>query len=252
MIKVPEEEYDFHVYGMKRSGHHAVVNWILHHYDSSVYYNNCILKKNYFYYANDTEIFKTGNEPYSIRVLSFEDRPDIKESSIELVSKHNKPKKNILILRDAYNNYASRFEKKIYPHKEKWNKTWRNYDDVGIWKTYAKEFIGETNYLNSIKINYNFWFSSIEYRKELSKNFGTFTDKGLQQVLDFGAGSSFDYQKFNDKAQEMKVLQRWKRFYFDRHYYKKIILDKEIEQLNKKIFGFVLPKILYLFLYIYM
>jgi hypothetical protein len=242
MILVPEDNYDFYIYGLKRGGHHAIINWILQHYESSIYYNNCMFENNNFYFANNSEVFKKGNEPYCIKVLSFEDRPNIDESSIEIVSKKNKPKKNIIILRDAYNNYASRFEKKIYPHKKKWNEIWHNYDDVEIWKKYAKEFIGETNYLNAIKINYNSWFKDIEYRKKISKNFGNFTDKGFLQVLDFGAGSSFDYQNFDNNAQEMKVLERWKKFFNDKHYYEKIIQDKELEELNKKIFNFVLPK----------
>jgi len=242
MIKIPKEKYDFHIYGLKRGGHHAIINWILKHYKSSIYYNNCIFEKNDFYVANNNEIFKTGSHPYCVKVLSFEDRPNIDESSMEIISKNDKPKKNIIILRDAYNNYASRFEKKIYPHKKKWNEIWHNYDDTEIWKKYAKEFVGETNYLNAIKINYNFWFKDIEYRKQISKNFGEFTDEGFLQVLDFGAGSSFDYQKFNNNAQEMKVLERWKKFFYDKHYCEKIIKDKELEELNKKIFNFVLPK----------
>ena len=242
MIPVPEEKYDFYVYGMKRSGHHAIINWILNHYNSSIYYNNCIAQNDKIYYANENEILKRGNEPYSIKVLSFEDRPNIDQSSIETVYKYRKPKKNILVLRDAYNNYASRFEKKTYPHKLNWTKKWHNYDDVEIWKKYAREFIGETNYLDAIKINYNSWFQDIEYRKKLSKNFGKFTDKGFQQVPKFGNGSSFDSQKFNNNAQEMKVLERWKKFFNDKDYCEKIIKDKELEELNKKIFNFVLPK----------
>ena len=98
MIKIPKEKYDFHIYGLKRGGHHAIINWILKHYKSSIYYNNCIFEKNDFYVANNNEIFKTGSHPYCVKVLSFEDRPNIDESSIEIISKNDKPKKILLFL----------------------------------------------------------------------------------------------------------------------------------------------------------
>lgn len=237
---VSKENIDYFVFGMKRSGHHAIINWILNHYDSFIYYNNCIIKNNKLHYTEKNGIIKNGTPPYEIKLLSFEDRKNINQSSIKSISKIKKPIKNILIIRDAYNNYASRFEKKINKSNANWVKNWHNYDDVEIWKNYAKEFIGETNYLNAIKINYNLWFQDIEYRKEISKNFGVFTDKGFEEVPKFGNGSSFDYKKFDNHAQKMKVLERWKNFYNDSNYYKKIVLDKEIKELNEKIFNFSL------------
>ena len=245
IIKVPDINYDFGVYGMKRSGHHAIIHWILNHYHSSIHYHDCFFKDNQFYCLNKNEVIKLGKYPYRVKILSFEDRPNIFESSIDIVCQHVRTKRNILILRDAYNNYASRYKKKMDVPNNVLDKIWINFDNVEIWKMYAKEFIGETNYLNAIKVNYNLWFQDIEYRKELSKNFGLFTDHGIQDVLEFGSGSSFDFRKLNKKAQHMKVFERWKKYYFNNHYYKKIILDKEIEKLNKKIFGFVVPKIFF-------
>ena len=39
----------------------------------------------------------------------------------------------------------------------------------------------------------------------------------LNRVLRAGGGSSFQRQKFNGKAQEMKVNDRWKKFVFSKN-----------------------------------
>lgn len=243
MIEINNEKIDYAVYGMKRSGHHAIINWISNHYNSFIHYNNCFIENNSIFVANKNEVTKNGDYPYELKILSFEDRPVFEESSFDNIKKLNLNCKNILILRDAYNNYASRFVRKISPVNKQWNKIWKNYDDVDIWINYANEFIGKTNYLNSIKINYNKWFSCENYRKELSNNFGNFTDRGLLDVLNFGGGSSFDNISFDKNAQKMNVLNRWKYFYFEKNYVEKILNNDEIKKLNYEIFNILMPKI---------
>lgn len=255
MIKVPDQEYLYFAYGMKRGGHHAVLNWVLGHYDSWLYCNNCLQLDGQIQVQYDSDIRNKGEKPYEMKLLSFEDRPNFSESSFESICKSYKPKKNILILRDVYNTFASRFQKKRFPHEfakkqqcldeKNWIEKWINFNDVSIWKKYALEFVGETNFMgDAIKIKYNSWFSNKQYRIELSKNFShNFTDVGLEDVLDFGLGSSFDQLKFHKKAQQMNVISRWKEFYKDEEYINCVTSDKEIEKLNKEIFNLSIPKI---------
>jgi hypothetical protein len=81
-------------------------------------------------------------------------------------------KYNIIILRDPFNFMASRIEfaKKKLPHQEN-----RLVDEkskrkvVKLWKEYAYEFINHTDLTNKITINYNLWFQSKKYRKDLLK-----------------------------------------------------------------------------------
>ena len=245
MIDVPDEEYRYFAYGMKRGGHHAVLNWVLGHYESWIYCNNCLCPNGRIQVQYESDIRTKGEKPYKMTLLSFEDRPNFSESSFDSVSKADKkPTRNILILRDAYNTFASRFKKKRFPHIEGWADGWINFDDTSIWKKYALEFLGATNFMeNAIKINYNKWFVEGEYRKEVSKNFGDFTDKGLEDVLDFGLGSSFDYFEFHGRAQQMDVVGRWKEFYKDEEYINCLTSDKEIEELNREIFGTSIPRL---------
>lgn len=244
MMEIPNEKYAYFAYGMKRGGHHAVINWVLGHFDSWLYCNNCVCKKDRICVQYDSDIRTKGNQPYETALLSFEDRPNFLESSFESILRINKkPTKNILILRDVYNTFASRFRKKRFPHINGWGDTWTNFDDVSIWKKYALEFLGETCIIgDSVKINYNKWFANREYRKKISSNFGEFTDSGLEDVLDFGLGSSFEYMEFHGKAQQMDVEARWKEFYNDKEYIDCLTSDKEIEELNREIFGFSIPK----------
>lgn len=242
MIEIASE-HQYFVYGMKRGGHHAVINWLLGHSKSWRHCNNCVLSEDRLFVHHQSDFRSQGSEPREMTIASFEDRPILAESSFERISKKFVPgKRNVLVLRDAYNTYASRFKKRRDLNARPWSETWVNFDDTSIWKAYAKEFLGSTEKMKAIKINYNEWFSRPDYRKKVSELFELdFDDSGLQDVLDFGAGSSFDFMNFHKDAQKMNVLGRWKEFYKDREYKEKIVSDMELRELNEQIFGFSLP-----------
>ena len=82
-----------------------------------------------------------------------------------------------------------------------------------MWIKYAEEYLGITNYVSDkILVNYNSWFASEQYRKELLYEITPewkFTDDGINDVFDYGYGSTFDMRNFDGKGHEMKVLDRW-------------------------------------------
>jgi hypothetical protein len=140
---------------------------------------------------------------------------------------------DVLIIRDPFNLFASRLKAgDVLTGID-------NVDEIkSLWKYYAKEYLDETNFLsqNKITINFNQWFSSSHYRNVLADKLRLeFTDRGLEAVR-FGSWSSFDGSKFDGRAQEMQVLQRWKDF-SDHFFYKMIFDDKELLDLSEKIFG---------------
>ena len=103
--------------------------------------------------------------------------------------------------------------------------------------------LGNTNEFPIPKtfIKYDEWFISEEYRKDIAKQLGlTFSDKRLNTVMKIGVknrfGSSFDTMKFKDKAQNMKVYERWKK-YKDDNVFKMVMGDEELRDLSKQIFG---------------
>lgn len=237
------KDIDYFVYGLMRSGNHSIINWILLHFKSFIFYNCCSVKGDGTVSAENWNIQRFGEEPYEIRLASFEDELYGVHITHDLIPKMG----NIIILRDFYNTYASRFQKRRTETSRYWQeKSWYRYDHVDIWKHFAREFLGDTNHTSAIKVNYNMWFSSKEYRKSISSNFGIFSDIGLERVLNIGGGSSFDLLKYDGRAQEMKVLRRWTRYYNDREYAKKVLGDSEARGLNQRIFSFAPPRIIHL------
>jgi hypothetical protein len=230
------EQADYLVHGVQRGGNHAIINWLLDHFNSSIFYNSCYLDKEKVI-VDEENIVIRGREPYEISLASFEDMPD----KIKLFKEIFKPKKNIVILRDFYNTYASRFEKKRNEKSEYWIRMrWRFYDDTYLWKNLAGQFYDELN----LSINYNRWFKETQYRIETSERIGcAFSDEGLNKVSHFGGGSSFDERKYDGDANKMNVLKRWTNYYNDKEYVEKIFCDDEARYLNRKIFGFSLPRI---------
>lgn len=236
----PVENVDYISYGIMRSGNHAIINWVLRHFDSFIFYNCCSVDKNGLVSVENYNVFKFGPEPYKVSLASFEDElygVDVKHDITPRIG-------NIIILRDFYNTYASRFQKRRTETSRYWQeRTWYRYDDVRIWKRFAREFIGNTNFTNSIKVNYNLWFSSKQYRESLSSNFGSFSDAGMGVVMNIAGGSSFDMLKYDGRAHEMRVLRRWIKYYKDKEFAEKILGDGEARELNKLIFGFSLPRL---------
>jgi len=146
----------------------------------------------------------------------------------------SKRRLNLLIIRDPFNFFASRLKK--------W-KTLTGIKDreelVEIWKIYAKEFLGITNYLgnNKITISFNDWFASMDYRMLLAKQLGIeFTDRGIKQILSVGPGSSFDEFTYHGQADKMHVLDRWQNFAED-SFFRGFFKDHELLELSCRIFG---------------
>lgn len=88
------------------------------------------------------------------------------------------------------------------------------------WVSIAKEFIGETLYLDGfIKIYYDDFFISQEYRKNICDQIGgVYNEDVLNIVTPEGRYSSFDKDKFQNNAQNMNVLERWKEWNYNKEY----------------------------------
>ncbi len=72
------------------------------------------------------------------------------------------------------------------------------------------EFCGETNHLvNKVCINYNRWFVSESYRREIAQQLNMdYSEETINKIPKFGR-SSFDKMKFKNNARKMAVLNRW-------------------------------------------
>ena len=146
--------------------------------------------------------------------------------------------RNLLILRDFKNFIASR-----YMHSKKNNacKSFKEDRHVSCkqWKQYAQEYLQTTIIVeNTYFILFDSWFQDKQYRKDICEDLELeFTDEGINNVLDYGKGSSFDGVRFDNHAQKMNVLDRYGQVQ-DEHLVKTTIEEyKDCVELSKEIFG---------------
>lgn len=268
---------EIYVSGMRRSGIHAILNWVLPQFEgskvtltdihndfSSVYDLKIDLKSKilnwYFekknYKKPTTEALKkmpsVNNIFFDIQERRFKKFHSIfigslkREKFIENLGVNDigKEKYFIFVLRNPYNLFASRM--KLFKNSsEHYNIFAPNV--IESWKEMARELLGQTDYLSSFPgksyiIIFDKWFTDYEYRKSISSKLGlNFTDEGLNTVTKDGGGSSFDKRKYNQEAQKMNVLQRWESYTEDKDYINFFNNQPEMVELTEKIFDMKKP-----------
>lgn len=150
----------------------------------------------------------------------------------------------VLILRDPFNNFASKYRWAVNGTKWTPQMEWVTSELPQLWKSYAKEFLGFTNLIPAPKVfvNYNRWFADDKYRREIADRLGLISaDRGLAEVAKWGPntwGDSFDNLSFDGRANEMKVLERW-RYFVDDPVFKGLFRDSELLGFSEQIFGVV-------------
>ncbi len=217
------------IHGLKRSGNHAVINW-LRPQDRFVFFNNVVPIKPILTGEQDLPeplpfnawIRKRLKAKYVNLIVPFYAAAIRTRPLIATLEDHELSfcpfrdpdcaVTNLLIVRDARNIFASRIRKAAsmngiaYP------------DQMGplmervieLWKTHAREFLGTTQTLeNKVCISFNQWFSSEPYRRDISRQLGLeFSDAGFSQVSGKGGGSSFNHTEFDGDSRRMQVLNR--------------------------------------------
>ncbi|WP_293124224.1 hypothetical protein [Okeania sp. SIO1I7] len=146
---------------------------------------------------------------------------------------------DLLIIRDPFNLFASRLKiSSKAAHFLSVNSP--NKTMIDLWIDYAKEYLGETNYLkhNKVCVNYNQWFTDVEYRRNIADKLQMeFSDVGINKVAGQGGGSSFEGKEFDGKATSMDVLNRWKKVADNPQY--KQFFNQEILKYSERIFGHI-------------
>lgn len=264
---------EIRVIGLRRSGNHAIINWITKQVSGSVVHLNNLrpeenpyqaywkafngrinaserwradeLRQNSLYQGrHGYELLKQEVKgkfiPKDCLIMSYEDSSLSRVASKRSERTHDRhfgksaERLDVLILRDPFNLIASRIRSDKFEVRGINRKGM-----IGLWIDYAKEYLNETNYLDQKKIlvNYNAWFLDREYRQKLSKQLGLpFSDSGLDEVPGFGKGSSFDSVSLHGQAQKMGVLERWKG-YANNELYRKLLRNEEVFYYSDKIFG---------------
>lgn len=257
------------IVGLKRSGNHAIINWIRKQQAGTVWYlNNLRPQQNPYRYLDEHYPFdkwkkeaKGDLTEKDCLIYSYENcelskitDPDFEEKR-ELYLGKSATEYDVLILRDPFNMLASmlhnhkkqleqhgKITKNYFQGKNKYGRDKKEGEDlISLWIDYAKEFLGETNFLdrNKVVINYNAWFSSEDYRRELAQKLKlNFSDRGMNEVKNFGGGSSFEGLQLDGTAITMDVLNRWKTL-IDDPQYRALLNNRELVEYSEKIFGHI-------------
>lgn len=219
----------YNIYGLSRSGNHAIIFWIINNLSNSFYQLN-----NGIYVSDDKKVCYINNvnienklqnfifptEQFEYVIKSYEDTYINNETSI-------------IIVRDFLNMLCSRYAK-YHNHKHNICLTNKYICDlhflIDTWK----------NHTRSPKriILYNTWLVSKQYRNNRFQELFNMpnTVDNISRISDIGQGSSF--QNNTD------YLTRYKHTNLPKHMIDTIINDKELLQLNQTLFSIDIENIL--------
>jgi hypothetical protein len=266
-------EKEIRVLGLRRSGNHAIINWIAKQVKGDVMFINHVkplenpyrdqyesqvilgrkLDETLWNYREPGWWRREKNGDFSFKdclLYSYEDQEIEKVARASFEQKHDlylgksEQRFDIIVMRDPFNLFASRLQSK--PRDDRPNFSMlevysRRYKLPELWVSYAKECLSETSLLkhNKLFVNYNQWFFDIEYRKSLSAQLQVeFTDDGLNDVSISGRGSSFDGDKYAGEAYKMDVLNRWQLF-ADNTRYRQLFKTAGVQEYSEKLFGHI-------------
>ena len=262
-------QIELRVMGLRRSGNHAIINWIakqiegqavfINHvrplenpfrnqYESQFKYGQDLLRRDWKF--RDVNWWKQEKEgKFSFKnglIYSYEDQELEKIAHPSFERKHDMylgksaARFDVIVMRDPYNLIASRLQAK--PRNFSMLEVYsQRYSLPKLWISYAKECLGETNMLknNKLFINYNKWFQNLSYRQEIANQLNlTFSDDGLNDISESGRGSSFDGEIYTGKASKMDVMNRWKS-YTDNSLYRNLLQTDDLQAYSAKLFGHI-------------
>ena len=230
--------YTYHVWGIRRTGNHAIIGWILQHVGAPfVHFNDIqdarnpltpsgvrlagipawrykrgLLRKIRHFPARNEASF-AGSDPsvdyeslaalprLSCRVFSYEDQHVMNTEAAPVIAVPGETRKTVLLLRDPFNLFASLLKAGYFEGR---------LDELPVlYASHAEEFLRQEQ-TGLIGINYNEWFQDPAYRISVARRLGFETDGSpYDDVPPNGGGSSFSGQAYRGRASRMNVFGRW-------------------------------------------
>jgi hypothetical protein len=222
------------IYGIARSGIHAIADWLyINMLGNTIYLDN---------QNQDDEGYTASWEPGSplsewqpgmrdVRLKFNYEWGQKFDNAITIFENHDltrlKPnfhrefglpskKFDLLVIRSLRNHYAS-FIRIKKEHRdaacrlrrfESPNHQKAGIYDLDLWRMYVKEVL---NPKDKITVLYDLWCKNLDYRLALLDKLGLpHLKRSLNHVPHYGGGSSFDGTAFNGNAGEMQTLDRWR------------------------------------------
>ncbi|MFL6292429.1 MAG: hypothetical protein ACJ759_16170 [Thermoanaerobaculia bacterium] len=217
---------------MRRSGHHAVLNWILRQVRGpGRFLNDCRLDPEGNVVGN--RFSRTVNPagdgvPDDLCLCNFEDL-GVEELAALLGRARSRGSERVLhllVVRDPFNWVASRL--KAEPGLPLAGLVER-------WKGHVRECLGRTRiFPDAVPVDFRRWVADAAYRAGLATALGLdFDDRGFREV-ELPGLSSFDTGRVQED--NSVVLERWKDFRGDEAW--RAALDAEVIELAEAFFGF--------------
>ncbi len=238
-----DQPLEIQVFAGMRSGHHAIVHWLLCHFDGPVLFRNNPLGAGHSVYRNAGDAYVAADavrpQPKDCYLFNVEDRTieevayALAEHRGDLAWGRSGRVVRLLVLRDLPNFIASRLRADGVTIPAFMNDDWS-----GLWASHAREFAGITAILpDLIKVSYDAWVVDEGYRRALSAALGLrFTDAGRDFVPRIGAGSSFDGRRYDGRGRDMAVLDRYRALLDDPELLA-FTADPDLRHLSSLLFG---------------
>ena len=204
--------------GVKRSGNHLIINWILSHHSNVFFWNNCCPKD--FKTVSEVRDAANSQDDEDVVIFSFEFPQLISEHDFSQVIFCNKYKHVLtpMLIRDPYNWMSSFLYNDNISNKEVELDYRKNHSRYwNIWTECFDIWADST-----LRVDFNKFVSNQNYRKELADemlfNFCPKIDKQVLNILwnhkEISLPSSFDtdlVKSYEIEPKEMKVLDRHKK-----------------------------------------
>lgn len=250
-------DLEIRVHGLQRSGNHAILHWIacqcpgvalllndvrpgsnpFESMEEYVEYRGGSVFRSVYLWEDDSE-FHAADAPRErdILIYSYEDReltPGDREQARSWLGPSRKFI-DLLIIRDPLNFFASRLAS--------WNRLTGIKDRralLDLWKRYAAESLSPAALSRSspVTANFSLWAASRAYRRTLAQSLGLkFSDRGFNEMVRIGPGSSFEGYKHSSRASRMRVNDRWKNYSEDETFLS-ILSDPGLQELADGLFS---------------
>jgi len=224
--------------GMRRSGIHAVVNWIKAAIDTTgephILLNNVHLpvlnskESNVIFSKN----FASSDSTNEHVLVVFEDKR-LRRITESPLLRHigADQRRRLVVLRDPYNLVASRLQRTRRRHTRDTNPR----RVAELWPDHARH---DETWTRCI---YNRWFADEAHRQQLATTLELPTCPPLPtHIARAGRGSSFDGVRYDGRAGEMPVFDRWREFTDDPEF-QRHVNHPLLATLSEEVCGFLNP-----------
>jgi hypothetical protein len=269
MTSAIRNDLELQLFGLQRSGNHAVAAWLFQQFEAPViFFNNVSHFSDPVLHWHSGVIPNTAQFPKAAHpsgraileevrlmrkaalAISYENLDLRKLPGRELIPNRleaigqSGAIRRVVIFREFYNWFASRLrlvEIKGDNSEVAADKILRQ---VALWRVYAHEVLGKTRFLSPepvAHILFDKWAGDAQYRRAILAELQiACLDNAIDHVPPIGGGSSFDGTSFAGRGADMQIGQRWKYLLADQWRVLRPLLKRqasEIDDLNASTFG---------------